>query len=54
MYWELSGDRKPQEGGSIVRTVKEVLETQGGGLDRRENWLHYPTSKWENLRKGMQ
>ncbi|GAA5825749.1 hypothetical protein JCM11251_000358 [Rhodosporidiobolus azoricus] len=50
MYWELSGDKKPGEGG-IVRLVKERMEREG--LDRRENWLNYPTSKWENLAKGM-
>ncbi|GAA5906088.1 hypothetical protein JCM6882_003555 [Rhodosporidiobolus microsporus] len=50
MYWELSGDKKAGEGG-IVRLVKERMERDG--LDRRENWLQYPTSKWENLAKGI-
>jgi hypothetical protein len=52
MYWELSGDKKPNEGG-IVHLVKDRLARDGKGLDRRPNWLEYRTSKWENLAKGM-
>ncbi|BGP15861.1 Chitinase 4 [Rhodosporidiobolus nylandii] len=50
MYWELSGDKKPEEGG-IVRVVADRLKREG--MDKRPNWLQYPTSKWDNLRRGM-
>ncbi|GAA6012940.1 hypothetical protein JCM10207_008387 [Rhodosporidiobolus poonsookiae] len=50
MYWELSGDKRPGEGG-IVRLVRERMERDG--MDRRSNWLEYKSSKWENLAKGM-
>ncbi|GAA6056128.1 hypothetical protein JCM3770_006008 [Rhodotorula araucariae] len=53
MYWELSGDRPAATGGSLVRLVRERMERAEGGMDRRENWLSYPTSRWENLRGGM-
>lgn len=49
MFWELSGDRKREEGGSLVGVVKDSL----GELDKRENWLRYEGSKFDNLRKGM-
>ncbi|KZS94370.1 hypothetical protein SISNIDRAFT_453272 [Sistotremastrum niveocremeum HHB9708] len=63
MFWELSGDKESQregmEGGhgkeeqpgrSLVRVVKEGM---GGQLDQSPNWLEYKSSKFENLRRGM-
>ncbi len=48
MYWELSGDRVGE--GAIVPLVARKL----GRLDSRPNHLHFPGSKWENMRNGMQ
>lgn len=53
MYWELSGDRPASSGASLVCTVRERMERTEGGMDRRSNWVEYPGSKWENVRKGM-
>lgn len=52
MWWELSGDRQRGEGG-LVAIVKDGMASQGP-IDSRPNWLDYRTSKWENVRKGMQ
>lgn len=49
MYWELSGDKKEHEGGLVPLVARKM-----GQLDGRQNHLHYPGSKYENLRKGMQ
>jgi chitinase len=49
MWWETSGDRK--DNGSLIDTVASSL---GGGdysgLDKDENCLNYPLSKYDNLR----
>lgn len=49
MWWELSGDRPVGDEKSLVGTT-----VQGFGgtecLDKEENLLEYPMSKWENLR----
>lgn len=63
MFWELSGDKgsprngmeggpgkDSQEGRSLVAVVKEAM----GGLDRSPNWLQYESSKFDNMRKGME
>lgn len=50
MYWELSGDHPPASGKAVVPTVAQRL----GQLDSRENHLHFPNSKFENLRRGME
>lgn len=51
MWWESSGDRKIGEGSLIETFVNNV----GGPkcLDKRQNCLNYPNSKYENLRKGF-
>ncbi|ORX38396.1 glycoside hydrolase superfamily [Kockovaella imperatae] len=49
MWWELDADKAEDTGLNLVRTVKE----QFGQLEYRENDLHYPGSKYENLRNGM-
>ena len=47
MWWESSGDRKHEEG-LIARVVGRL-----GHMERRENCLEYPESKFENLRRGF-
>ncbi|KAJ6441705.1 26S proteasome subunit RPN7 [Purpureocillium lavendulum] len=47
MFWEASGDR--QDGSSLVATSINSL----GGLDMTENWLSYPESQYDNMKKGM-
>lgn len=48
MWWELSGDFPPESGKSMVQKVAYEL----GNLDGSENHLHFPSSKWDNLRQG--
>ncbi|KAJ8106696.1 hypothetical protein OPT61_g9366 [Boeremia exigua] len=50
MYWESSGDRKGD--GSLISTF--VRSVGGvGALDQTQNVLHYPASKYDNLRAGF-
>ncbi|RMZ85445.1 hypothetical protein DV737_g851, partial [Chaetothyriales sp. CBS 132003] len=51
MWWESSADR-PIGGGSLIETF---VKTYGGidKLDRAQNCLEYPESKYENLRKQI-
>lgn len=49
MWWELSGDHPVNAERSLVRTTVEGFGGTGN-LDRSENCLHYPISKYENLR----
>lgn len=48
MWWESSGDRKGEE--SLIQIVSDRL----GNLDRRNNCLEYPQSKYDNLKKSFQ
>ncbi|KAL4913763.1 glycoside hydrolase superfamily [Aspergillus aurantiobrunneus] len=52
MWWESSGDREVGSGGSLIETL---VDTLGGvdGLERSENQLQYPASRFENLRRGF-
>lgn len=63
MFWELSGDKNgdrenmetgpgkdPQPGRSLVKVVKDAM----GELDTTPNWLQYTSSRFENMRNGMQ
>ncbi|KAL4932044.1 glycoside hydrolase family 18 protein [Aspergillus undulatus] len=52
MWWESSGDREVGSGGSLIETLVDSL---GGvnNLDSSENQLEYPSSRFENLRKGF-
>lgn len=65
MYWELSGDHPAVQdtsnggdgggrGGAERRSIVETVASQLGSLDSRLNHLHFPGSRFENLRKGMQ
>ncbi|OJD11878.1 hypothetical protein AJ78_07448, partial [Emergomyces pasteurianus Ep9510] len=51
MWWESSGDKDPvfarKEEGSIIGTFFEGVE---GHLDKQENSLKYPESKYDNVR----
>jgi len=47
MFWEASADRTDE--GSLIGTSARGL----GGLDRSENMLRFPDSKYDNLRGGM-
>ena len=54
MWWESSGDHSSNHSESLIRIVVDGL----GGfeerhMERRENCLEYPESKYDNLRKGM-
>ena len=46
-FWEASGDRRDDR--SLIRTMAARL----GPLDASLNNLRYPTSQYENIRKGM-
>ncbi|KGO75148.1 Glycoside hydrolase, superfamily [Penicillium italicum] len=50
MWWELSGDKQGDE--SLISTV---VDTVGGtdALEKSENQLSYPASKYDNLRAGF-
>ena len=50
MWWESSGDKAGDE--SLIGTVAGTLE-RSGSLDKCQNWLKYPTSRYENMRNGM-
>ncbi|WWC63460.1 uncharacterized protein I303_106063 [Kwoniella dejecticola CBS 10117] len=49
MWWELDADKPEHSGSSLVKIVRDEL----GNLEQRQNELHYPHSKYENLRAGM-
>ena len=54
MWWESSGDLKGNSNDSLINVVVSGL----GGfeqrhMERRENCLEYPASKYDNLKKGM-
>ncbi|KAJ4348304.1 Chitinase 4 [Didymosphaeria variabile] len=52
MWWELSGDRQGE--GSIVNgVVAELGGPSSGRLEHHANWLIYPDSQYDNLRKGF-
>ncbi|QPG99976.1 hypothetical protein C2857_003036 [Epichloe festucae Fl1] len=47
VFWEASGDKKGDE--SLVRAMAGSL----GKLDDSENMLHYPNSRYDNIRNGL-
>ncbi|KAL7422350.1 Chitinase 4 [Cryptotrichosporon argae] len=53
MFWELDADKPEESGQNMVHTVRAAFERGGGGLERTENELAYPGSKYDNLRAGM-
>ncbi|KAJ5588747.1 hypothetical protein N7537_011425 [Penicillium hordei] len=50
MWWELSGDKQGDE--SLITTVVDTLGGIGA-LDKSENQLSYPASKYDNLKAGF-
>lgn len=52
MFWESSSDSAEEK--SIIGNVVSVLGGNGGvGMERKENCLDYPNTKYENLKKGF-
>lgn len=52
MWWESSSDGAGEK--SIIENVVGMLGGSGGaGMEKKENCLEYPESKYENLRKGF-
>ncbi|KAG8221561.1 glycoside hydrolase superfamily [Butyriboletus roseoflavus] len=47
MFWELSTDKTGSD--SLVQTAGVTL----GQLDQTPNHIHYPNSKWDNIRDNM-
>lgn len=54
MWWELSGDRDPEDPGSIItNVVRELGGKNGTGIEYVPNWLSYPQSQYVNLKNGF-
>jgi len=57
MWWETSGDNSPTGPSASRSLIKTVVDAWGGPnsskLDKTENTLRYPASKYDNLRNGM-
>jgi len=49
MFWETSGDKTGGDG--LIPTVFDSLASSG--MDKTQNELNYPESKYDNLQKGM-
>ncbi|CAL1711226.1 unnamed protein product [Somion occarium] len=47
MFWDLSTDKKGSD--SLVGTTAGVY----GSLDQTQNHIHFPNSKWDNIRSNM-
>jgi chitinase len=47
MFWELSTDKKGDE--SLVGITAQAF----GGLDKTQNHINFPNSKWDNVRNKM-
>ncbi|KIK95212.1 carbohydrate-binding module family 5 protein [Paxillus rubicundulus Ve08.2h10] len=47
MFWDLSTDKSDSD--SLVQTAANAL----GYLDQTMNHIHYPDSKWDNIRNNM-
>ncbi|KAF9223205.1 glycoside hydrolase family 18 and carbohydrate-binding module family 5 protein [Gyrodon lividus] len=47
MFWDLSTDKSGSD--SLVQTAANTL----GYLDQTQNHIHYPDSKWDNIRNNM-
>ena len=52
MWWESSADANGEA--SLIRNVVHVLGGSGGmGMEKKENCLEYPESRYENLKTGF-
>lgn len=49
MWWDASGDRPANGTGSLIKQVVQGL----GSVEKCDNVLNYPDSKYDNLRNGM-
>jgi chitinase len=54
MWWETSGDRPCSSGQSSIDLIVESLGGQDGkNMEKSQNCLDYPESRYGNLRDGM-
>ena len=57
MWWETSCDNSPTGPNASRSLIKTVVDAWGGPdsvkLDKTENTLQYPVSKYDNLRNSM-
>lgn len=54
MWWETSGDKPSNDSESLIKIVAQGLGGYGGKhMEKCDNVLEYPESKYDNLRKGM-
>lgn len=54
MWWETSGDRPSSSEDSLINISAKVLGGDGcKDMEKSENCLDYPRSKYDNLRQGM-
>ncbi|KAG9192425.1 chitinase [Alternaria panax] len=52
MWWEISGDRRDNDG-SIVANVVKKLGGSSAGIESSRNWLLYPDLRFDNIRNGV-
>ena len=54
MWWETSQDQSSSTNKSLISTAAQALGGYGGdSMEKSQNCLEYPQSKYDNLRKGM-
>lgn len=54
MWWETSGDHPAAQDNSLINiTVQGLGGYEGKHMERQENVLEYPESKYDNLKGGM-
>jgi chitinase len=54
MWWETSGDKPTTEADSLINlTVQGLGGYEGRHMQKKQNCLSYPQSKYDNLRNGM-
>ncbi|GIZ38126.1 hypothetical protein CKM354_000154900 [Cercospora kikuchii] len=54
MWWETSGDHPATQDNSLINiTVQGLGGYEGKHMERQENVLEYPESKYDNLKGGM-
>lgn len=54
MWWESSGDHPANHGESLINIVVQGLGGyEGKHMEKKNNQLEYPESKYDNLKAGM-
>jgi chitinase len=54
MWWETSGDQPRSSNNSlIVKVAKTLGGYENSDMEKSENCIDYPQSKYDNLRRGM-